>query len=146
MERRSTILLVEESSDDVLFFQHALRDGGQDHFGRGEEAMDYLQRACQRGEVSGYPAPKFLIMDNRLLGLDGAGLLLWMSENSSDTVVPMVDLSGADRPRDVKLAFELGVHGYFVQPASNRELTDLLKMIFRYGGLQRAAREAIRAH
>ena len=32
----------------------------------------------------------------------------------------------------MKLAFHLGVHGYFVKPVGKTQLTDLLKMIFNY--------------
>lgn len=136
VEKRSTILLVEDNSDDVLLFQTALREVGQDYdvhvVGSGEAAIDYLQHACQGGEVPGYPVPKFLMTDHKMPGLQGRDLLLWMSEHSVYSVVPTVVLSGSDWPKDVKLAFELGVQGYFVKPVGFVELKDLLKMIFRY--------------
>ena len=62
----------------------------------------------------------------------GSDLLRWISENRIYEVVPTVILSGNDSPSEVKLAFHLGVHGYFVKPISTTELTELLKMIFRY--------------
>ena len=136
MERRSTILLVEDSPDDVLFFDRALREGRQDyevHVARsGEEAIDYLQRACRGGDVAGYPVPKFIIMDNHMPRIGGSDLLRWISENRIYEVVPTVILSGNDSPSEVKLAFQLGVHGYFVKPIGKTQLTELLKMIFHY--------------
>ena len=136
MERRSTILLVEDNPDDVLFFERALREGRQDydvHVARGgPEAIDYLQRACRGGEVPGYPVPKFIIVDNHMPRITGSDFLLWMSEHSIYGVVPTVILSGTAQPSEVKLAFELGAHGYFVKPMGKVELTHLLKMIFHY--------------
>jgi CheY-like chemotaxis protein len=50
MESRSSILLVEDSPDDALLFERALREDRQDydvHIARsGKEAIDYLERAC----------------------------------------------------------------------------------------------------
>jgi CheY-like chemotaxis protein len=136
MERRSSILLVEDDPDDVLFFERALREGRQDYDVRiarsGGEAIDYLQRACRGGDVPGYPVPKFIIMDNHMPRLAGSDLLRWISENRIYEVVPTVILSGNDSPSEVKLAFQLGVHGYFVKPISKTTLTELLKMIFHY--------------
>lgn len=136
MERRSTILLIEDSPDDVFLFQRAMLESGQDydvHLAEdGQQAIDYLQRACQGGEGPHYPAPKFIIMDNSMPCVSGADFLHWMSEHSLYKVVPTVVLSGTDDPSEVKLAFELGVHGYFVKPMGKSEFAELLKMIFHY--------------
>ena len=136
MQERSTILLVEDSLDDVFFFERALRESGHDydmHLARnGKEAIEYLQRACRGGEVEGYPVPKFVIMDNRLPAMAASDFLRWISENRLYQVIPTVILSGSEEPRDVKLAFELGVHGYFVKPSKKTEFVELLKMIFHY--------------
>jgi CheY-like chemotaxis protein len=136
MERRSTILLMEDNPHDVFIFERALREARQDydvHIARsGEEAIDYLQRACRGGDVPGYPVPKFIIMDNHMPRIGGSDLLRWISENRIYEVVPTVILSGNDSPSEVKLAFQLGVHGYFVKPIGKTELTELLKMIFHY--------------
>ena len=82
--------------------------------------------------MPGYPVPKFIIMDNHMPRIGGSDLLRWISENRIYEVVPTVILSGNDSPSEVKLAFQLGVHGYFVKPISKTELTELLKMIFHY--------------
>ena len=136
MERRSTILLVEANADDVFFFERALGECGKEydlHVVRsGNEAIDYLQRACRGGDVPGYPVPKFIIMDSYSRRITGSDFLRWLSENRVYEVVPTVILSGTDHPSDVKLAFHLGVHGFFVKPAGKRQLTELLKMILNY--------------
>ena len=136
MERRSTILLVEDDPNDVVLFELALRESGRDydlHVARsGDEAIDYLQRACRGGDVPGYPVPKFIIMDNHMPGIAGSEFLRWISENRIYEVVPTVILSGTDHPNEVKLAFHLGVHGYFIKPSGMTERTELLKMIFHY--------------
>ena len=136
MEPRSTILLAEDNPDDVLLFQRALRECGLDddlHVARsGDEAIDCLQRACRGGDVPGYPVPKFIIMDNHMPGIAGSDFLRWISENRIYEVVPTVILSGTDQPSEVKLAFQLGVHGYFLKPACMTKHTELMKMIFHY--------------
>jgi len=136
MELRSAILPVEDNPDDVYFFERALRESGRDcdlHVAQsGEEAIDYLRRACRGGDVPGYPVPKFMIMDKHMPIIDRLDCLRWISENRIYEVVPTVILSGTDLPSQVKLAFHLGVHGYFVKPTDNTKRTELLKMIFHY--------------
>jgi len=136
MEQRSTILLVEDNPDDVFLFERALRQCGREydvHAARsGEEAIDYLQRACRGGHVPGYPVPKFILLDNHMPGVAGSDFLRWISDNRIYEVVPTVILSGSDQPSEVKLAFQLGVHGYFLKPAGITKQTELLKMIFHY--------------
>ena len=136
MVRRSTILLIEDSPDDVFLFERALREGGRDydvHVVRcGQEAIDYLERACRGGEVPQYPVPKFIIMDNNMPAISGSDFLRWISDHQVYRVIPTVVLSGNDRPREVQHAFDLGVHGYFVKPMGGKPLMELLKMIFHY--------------
>lgn len=135
MERRSTILLIEDNPDDVFLFQRALRAGRQDYDTRVVEtckqAIDYLERACQGGEVTHFPVPKFIILDNSLPFASGLDFLRWISAHPVYGVVPTVILTGSNAPSDVKLAFELGVHGYFVKPVGSK-LEELIKMIFHY--------------
>jgi CheY-like chemotaxis protein len=136
MEQRSTILLIEDNPDDVFLFQRALRAGRQDYdvhvAESGEKAIDYLQRAGQGGAPSRFPVPKFIIMDNSLPGITSSGFLRWISAHPIYGVVPTVVLAGSNAPSDVQLAFELGVHGYFVKPTGKGELEELMKMIFHY--------------
>src|SRR5688572_2165814 len=136
MEPRATILLIEDNPDDVFLFQNALRAGGRDYdlhvAATGEEAIDYLERACRGGEVPQYPVPKFIIMDNTLPNIGGSGFLRWTADHQIYRVIPTVVLSGDENPSEVKHAFELGVHGYFIKPMGKMQLTELLKMIFHY--------------
>jgi AmiR/NasT family two-component response regulator len=47
-------------------------------------------------------------------------------------VIQPVVLSESDHPNEVKLAFELGVHGYFLMPMGKPDLAEIMKMIFHY--------------
>lgn len=136
MERRSTILLIEDNPDDVLLFHRALRVGQQDydvHVAKnGQEAIDYLERAGHGGEAEHFPVPKFIILDNSLPVVTASEFLRWISAHPIYAVVPTVVLAGSNAPSEVKLAFELGVHGYFVKPTNSKKLEDLMKMIFHY--------------
>ena len=138
MDRRSTILLIEDNPDDVFLFRRALREGGRDYdvhvVSRGEEAIDYLERASRGGEVPQYPVPKFIIMDGRMSDISGLDFLRWTADHPIYRVIPTVVLSGDENPSEVKRAFELGVHGYFIKPMGETQLTELLKMIFHYWG------------
>ena len=136
MEEKATILLVDDSEEDVFLFQRALKSAGQDlnvqvaH--NGLEAIQYLSRACEEKAPDGVPMPKFILTDNRMPILTGRDLLRWIKEHPRCRVIPSVILGGSDSPDDVRESYELGAHSYFVKPNSHAELMELVKMIFCY--------------
>jgi CheY-like chemotaxis protein len=136
MEAQSTILLVEDNPDDVFLFRRALREGGipfDVHVAEGgEEAIEYLSRACEGSNHPDYPVPRFIILDNKMPGASGSDLLLWICEHPLCRVIPMVVLSGTGSPSEVKLAFDRGAHGFFIKPTGSGELCEMMKMIFHY--------------
>lgn len=119
-----------------MLFQRALRVGRQNYDVHvaisGQKEIDYLQRAGQGGEQSQFPVPRFIVKDNSLPVVTSSEFLRWISAHPIYGVVPTVVLAGSNAPSDVKLAFELGVHGYFVKPTSPSKLEELMKMTFQY--------------
>jgi CheY-like chemotaxis protein len=136
MEEKATILLVDDSEEDVYLFQRALKSAGQDfnvHVAHnGLEAIQYLSRACEAQAADAVPMPKFILTDNRMPILTGRDLLRWIKEHPRCRVIPSVILGGSDSPDDVKESYDLGAHSYFVKPNSHAELLELVKMIFCY--------------
>jgi len=136
MEERATILLVDDSEEDVFLFRRALKAVGQEmnvHVAHnGLEAIRYLQRACELNAADAVPMPKFIVTDNRMPVLTGRDLLRWIKDHPRCRVIPSVVLGGSASPSDVEESYQLGAHSYFVKPDNHTELLALVKMIFQY--------------
>jgi CheY-like chemotaxis protein len=140
MESNATILLVDDSEEDVYLFERALKAAGLDFHvevaRNGLEAVQYLKRACESENRDPSAAmPKFILTDNRMPIMTGRDLLRWIKDHPQCRVIPSVILGGSDSPADVQESYELGAHSYFVKPNSHDELLEMVKLIFTYWAL-----------
>jgi CheY-like chemotaxis protein len=131
-----TVLLVDDSEEDVFFFKHALRTANLNydvHVARtGLDAVHYLTRACEGPDRASHPFPRFILTDNRMPVMTGREFLAWLRDHPQFRVIPTVVLGGSASPEDVREAYELGAHSYFVKPMDPHALQELVKMIFQY--------------
>ena len=138
MEANSTILLVEDSEDDFLLFERALRATGLPFDVKGvetcAEGRDYLLGADGFADRVTFPFPKLIMADNCRAPFDTAEFLRWLRRHPECRVIPIVMLSGSRDPKLIETAYELGVHSFFEKPARNTGLQALLKMILEYWG------------
>ena len=79
MQTGGTILLIEDSSDDMFLFQTALRANGLAYgvqtVENGAEARDYLLAQWRFTDRDEFPFPKFIIADNCTSGFNGLEFL-----------------------------------------------------------------------
>jgi len=136
METGATILLIEDSSDDMFLFQAALRANGLPYgvqtVENGSEARDYLLARGRFTDRSEFPFPKFIVADNCTAGFNGLEFLRWLRGYPECLVIPFVMLSGSQSPKHVKQAYESGAHSYFEKPKDLASLEALIKVIFDY--------------
>lgn len=136
MKDGATVLLVDDSDEDVFFFKHAIDAAGMTydlHVARnGLEAVKYLTLACGGKHLDTHPFPKFILTDNRMPLMTGREFLAWLKDHPSCRVIPTVVLGGSASPEDVRESYQLGAHSYFVKPMEPHALQELVKMIFHY--------------
>ena len=121
-ERELTILLVEDSPDDVFFFQRALSKTGlkaslhvAEH---GEEATDYLTNQGRFSDPARYVRPDVVFIDLKMPEKNGFELLEWIRAQFAESPFRALVLTSSDEPQDRKRALDLGAHGYFLKPIS----------------------------
>ena len=125
-----TLLLAEDSEDDVFFFRHALEKAGMNHVIHlvqdGEEAVEYLDGAGKFKNRKEYPLPDFLFLDINMPKKNGWEVLEWMAGKPGLNRIPVVVVTTSEHHRDLKKAQEFALHAYLVKPAKPEQLREIL--------------------
>lgn len=114
------ILLVEDEPDQALLVQDALKEDNSFRLLRvvqsGEEAIAYLSGQGEFADRVTYPFPFLMLLDLRMPGIGGFGVLRWLQDHPEVTErLHTVVLSSAQSSREIELAGELGVKQYWVK-------------------------------
>src|SRR3954447_26649390 len=111
-----TVLLVEDSDDDVFAMKRACQRTGIPHSLRvvnsGEEAIEYLSGKGAYGDRMTHPFPDLVFLDIKLPGLDGHDVLQWVRSQPGLKSLPVVMLTGSNEPKDIQRAYGLGVDSF----------------------------------
>ena len=128
-----TILLVEDSSDDVFFMQYALKKAQISYpvqvVSDGQAAVDYLCGAGKYGNRADYPLPTIMFLDLKLPCFSGFDVLAWMRAQPVLVQIPVFILTGSSEERDKARAEELGARAYFVKPPDGAMLRRAFEMV-----------------
>jgi len=122
----TTILIVEDDANDVLFLKMALEAVGVQNpvveAKDGKDALDYLSGSGAYGDRRRYPLPYLLLLDLKLPHLMGLDLLKWIRQYPKlDCLIVIVFTSSAN-PADIDDAYKLGANGYLVKPSGFEKL------------------------
>lgn len=113
------IVVVEDEPIDVEAVRRAFADHRVTNrlqvFGTGEEALDYL---LARGPWSGLAdgAPHLVLLDLKLPGISGLGVLAELRADPRTRRIPIVLMSGASDRDAVARGYELGANSFIVKP------------------------------
>jgi len=117
----SSVLLVEDNSDDEFLARRVLRKAGitvirvaRD----GQEALDMLL-------TSGEPLPEMLILDLRLPKIDGLKVFSELRRQEKTMSLPVLILTSSDDPEDREACLRLGALAFLIKPL---ELNDLKQL------------------
>jgi CheY-like chemotaxis protein len=132
----STILLVEDSEDDELFFRHAVKRSGL-HFHvyclhNGDEAIDCLKGKSPYNDRRAYPFPDIIVTDLKMPKSNGFDLLRWLQDHPECAIIPTIVLSSSFIDGDVREAYHLGANAFAAKPGSIAELADLLTIAVQF--------------
>jgi CheY-like chemotaxis protein len=126
-----TILLVEDSPDDELFFKIALRKAGVENPVRsvrdGRQAIAYLCGNPPFGDRQSHPLPEIIFLDLKLPCLDGFGVLEWLRLQPELTRrILIVILSQIADAAVLQRAYALGANSFLIKPCMDEELRNLV--------------------
>lgn len=139
MNDGATILLVEDSEDDVLMMQKAVKTAGVVNpmvvVEDGEAAMAYLEGAGEYEDRTKFPIPAIVLLDLKLPYASGHEVLKWIREQKKFNTLVVIVLTSSLEPSDLRLSYALGANSYIVKPPTAQQLVDLAKA-FRWYWLE----------
>src|SRR5437773_10748584 len=108
VQKTDTIVLVEDSENDIILMRHAFRKVGMANpvieLPDGEEAIHYFSGTGEYGDRQRYPLPCLIITDLKMPRMDGFGLLEWLQTRQEFLRVPKLVLTNSGLDSDRKRA------------------------------------------
>lgn len=129
----TSILLVEDSEDDLFFFRRLLNKAGVDVplavATDGQQAIDYLKRSLPGALPAPAPPPRLVFLDLKLPLKGGFEVLQWVRAEPALSHVVVVVLSSSAEARDVARAFDSGAQGYLVKHPPAAAIAELVRRV-----------------
>lgn len=130
MYRDFRILVAEDDENDAYFLKRAFLQAGinapLEFVKNGENAVAYL---TERGEGEKESLPKLMLLDLKMPGMNGFGVLRWLRGQKWLGQLPVVVLSSSNYQPDVDLAHELGANGYVTKPVGLDSMLEVVRDI-----------------
>jgi CheY-like chemotaxis protein len=124
------LLLVEDSPDDIILTEEALKDASIETrlsvVTDGEQAMDYLY---QRGNFSDATRPDVILLDLNMPRKNGHDVLAEMKDDPDLEGIPVIVLTVSQEEADVVKAMNLKMNFYLNKPVATGKLEPLLQEI-----------------
>ncbi|HZU38525.1 MAG TPA: response regulator [Gemmataceae bacterium] len=133
---QSTILLVEDSSTDVLMVQRAFKKAHLVNpiqvVDDGDKAVAYLGGQAPYADREHYPVPVLVLLDLKLPRRSGLEILEWLRQQDRLKRLPVVVLTSSRENSDINRAYDLGANSYLVKPVDFDPLLEMIKTLGLY--------------
>jgi CheY-like chemotaxis protein len=128
-----TILVVEDTEDDVFFLKRALKAASIGNpvqvVDDGQKAIDYLSGLGPYADRDAYPLPFLVLLDLKLPLVMGLDVLKWIRERREFDPVLVAVLTSSQQDQDLTATTRLGGNFYFVKPPTPQKLSELVKKL-----------------
>ena len=110
MKQRAHVLIVDDQADNLLILEDVLSEHYEVHPATsGSEALTYL---------AGGGGADLILLDVMMPELDGFEVCRRLKASESTRNIPVMFLTGLDRPEDEELGFSLGAEDFIHKPIS----------------------------
>lgn len=128
-----TILLVDDSSDDIFLvrtaFENAKLINPIQEVHNGDEAIAWLQGEPPFDDRSTFPLPDLMLLDLNMPKRNGFEVLEWLRSQPGLKRLTVIILSASLREEDVDRAFDLGANSFLVKPSSIEGLNSIARCL-----------------
>ncbi len=131
MPNEPTILLVEDDPNDLLLIQRAFQKAGLQYRLKivrdGDLAIQYLGGRGPYSNRQRFPLPFLVLLDLRMSGTDGFGVLQWDRAAPRLKRLLIVVFTSSDLQSDIDRAYEAGANSYLVKPVEFEQMVHLVQ-------------------
>jgi CheY-like chemotaxis protein len=131
-----TVLLVEDTEDDVFFLKRALKEAQLHHplqvVTDGQLAIDYLSGLGIYADREKYPVPFLVLLDLKLPYVMGLEVLKWIRERPEFETMLVVVLTSSQEDKDIRETYRLRGNSYLIKPPNRAKLLELVKSLGDY--------------
>jgi CheY-like chemotaxis protein len=116
--RAKAVLLVEDEPDQASLIQEAFQRARFPYIVRrvptGELAIAYLSGEGEFADRKANPFPTLVLLDLRMRGIGGFGVLRWLQTKSDlRKLLTVVVLSETQSEKEIDVVYELGAHSFW---------------------------------
>lgn len=133
MNEKQTILLVDDSENDLFFMQRAFKKAEFNQplqmVHNGEEAIAYLNGDGPYSDRNKFPLPAVMLLDLNMPMKNGFDVLAWRRTQPAFKRLSVVILTASMRQEDVERAFDLGANSYLVKPSTMEDLPTMMQCL-----------------
>jgi two-component system response regulator len=136
LEKKETILLVEDNPDDIELTMRAFKKNkiandlvvARD----GVEALDYLfcKGAYAKRDIK--DVPRLILLDLKLPKMDGLQVLERLRFDGYTKLVPIVILTSSKEEQDLVAGYKYGANSYVRKPINFNDFVDAVRNIGLY--------------
>jgi len=131
-----TILLVEDSEDDVALCQRALKKNKIDNkmvvARDGREALDYLFGTGTYGGRDKSQMPAAIFLDLNMPKMNGFEVLKRIRADDRTSLLPVLILTTSDEEKDLIEGYRLGANSYICKPVDFNRFCEAVKLMGVY--------------
>jgi CheY-like chemotaxis protein len=133
MNEKETILLVDDSENDLFFMRKAFKKAGvnsplQEVY-NGEEAIAYLKGEDPYRDRDKFPLPVLMLLDLNMPMKSGFDVLTWVRAQKGLKRLSIIVLTASMRTDDVERAFDLGANSFLVKPSDLEALVEMVRCL-----------------
>ncbi len=136
MEKKRSILLVEDNPDDVELTLRALRQHNVSNeisvVRDGAEALDYLFATGAYADRDTSAMPAVVILDLKLPKVDGLEVLQRMRADERTKLVPVVILTSSKEEKDMVNGYKFGANSYVQKPVDFTQFIEAARQLGLY--------------
>jgi len=136
--RSATVLVVDDQPVNLNFFQRLLARGGYQNVvtaADGNEALEAFRRL----------KPDLMVLDLLMPGLDGFGVMEVLTAEQGPNPIPVLVLSGDERPEVRRRALSCGARDFLAKPFDPQEALLRIQNLLEVRALHRLTVEAAEA-
>lgn len=136
MGNAPSILIVDDSSDDVILLKRAFSRAGVVNplywVKSGSEAIKYLRGDSAYSDRESYPLPSVILLDLNMPDGDGFEVLTWIRNKFPNGGLLIVVLTHVEEIRKINRAYSLGANSFLTKPGNPEELQELINIFSGY--------------